>query len=62
MKGELAAPKNTNLNLVHDELTVGICGVTEPEEADVISITLMEVNMKKGFFNISVVVCMNNGT
>ena len=40
------------LEAVHDELTVGICGITEPEETGVVSITLMKVDMEKGFLNV----------
>ena len=42
--------KEYGLELVHDQFTVGI---TEPEEAGVVSITLMKINMEKGFLYIS---------
>ena len=41
------------LEAIHDELTSGICGVTQPEKTGVVSVTLMKVDMEKGFFNIS---------
>jgi len=41
------------LKVLHDELTDRICSVTEPKEVGVVSITLIKVDLKKGFLYIS---------
>ena len=54
MNGELTAPKSTVLKqYTTSSLLHGICWITEPEEVGVVSITLMKMNMEKGFLYIS---------